>query len=431
MLQDPLPPLVFQDHEFHSRFFGSEIWEVIAQASNVHPGAPTDQPDATDCLRVGVERTRARLLLGEPGSGMSKLASQMPLPEVFELLTLWHKGSRLRLSSFGAAVISWELLDPTPRDVVLGFDNQESYFSNAPYFGVAVGPCSNRIPQGRYTFNEKTYQLCINEESGEQRNHLHGGFLGFHKKLWEIRDLSISEEEIDLTFWLDKPAGEDGYPGKVTTELKVQFRGSESEPNESARVSESGSLKTLSCMTHSFDIQVSEPTPISPTMHHYFNLTGEKSVENHRLSLNTCSQESFVLGDVLKNGGLDQNFYLMAMPKMDLPERREISCTDLLSETQMSASEIRTSQIHGVALLQAADLELSVQSNLPCVQVYTFNDLSARYSGKTHYGPHSGVCLETQFAPGLQPSSDGLNSLLVPGMRQKYVTAHSIEKVVP
>jgi len=69
-----------------------------------------------------------------------------------------------------------------PEDVVLGYDNLSGYFENSPYFGAIIGRYGNRIKNGKFSLDEKPYQLSLNNGA----NHIHGGIYGFDKVYWEM-----------------------------------------------------------------------------------------------------------------------------------------------------------------------------------------------------------------------------------------------------
>ena len=52
---------------------------------------------------------------------------------------------------------------------------------NGAYFGVLVGRVANRIENGTFSLDGKTYKLPLNENLGQLGNHLHGGPDGWHK----------------------------------------------------------------------------------------------------------------------------------------------------------------------------------------------------------------------------------------------------------
>ena len=80
--------------------------------------------------------------------------------------------------------------------------------------GYISGRCANRIKNGSFILNGKIYQLDQNEGN----NHLHGGSLGFSKKLWEVKEFN----ENSIVFYLRSPDGDMGYPGNL--DITVTYR---------------------------------------------------------------------------------------------------------------------------------------------------------------------------------------------------------------
>src|SRR6476660_5554322 len=71
-------------------------------------------------------------------------------------------------------------------DVVLGFDNLESYLNaNELYYGVTVGRFANRIAHAKFSLNGEEYFL----EANNGPNCLHGGSNGFHHQVWDVIDI--------------------------------------------------------------------------------------------------------------------------------------------------------------------------------------------------------------------------------------------------
>lgn len=101
-----------------------------------------------------------------------------------ELYTLKNlKGSQVQITNYGARVVSWTIADKNSRivDVVLGYDDATGYEKDNKYMGAIVGRCANRIADARFNLNGKEYQL----DKNDGKNHLHGGFSGFEKKIWK------------------------------------------------------------------------------------------------------------------------------------------------------------------------------------------------------------------------------------------------------
>ena len=76
-------------------------------------------------------------------------------------------------------------------DIVLGHDKAEGYMPNPPYLGAIVGRYANRIANGTFTLDGKTYTLPKNDGP----NTLHGGLTRtFDKVTWEGEPLEREEQ---------------------------------------------------------------------------------------------------------------------------------------------------------------------------------------------------------------------------------------------
>ncbi len=131
-------------------------------------------------------------------------------------------------------------------DVVLGYRDVESYENNGGCLGALIGRFGNRIDKGILTIDGKTYQLYCNDKS----NHLHGGKVGFNKKIWAHK---IEGEKLILSIL--SPDGEENYPGNLNVQVIYTFQNRELKIEYFA-VSD-------------------KKTAINLTNHAYFNLDGE------------------------------------------------------------------------------------------------------------------------------------------------------------
>ncbi|MEE3226506.1 MAG: galactose-1-epimerase, partial [Bacteroidota bacterium] len=97
-------------------------------------------------------------------------------------------------------------------DVVLGYNDLHSYEEDTFFMGQLVGRSANRIANATVSLDGKKVALSANEGT----NHLHGGFEGFGKKIWEVAEL---EDEVVFSYLsID---GEEGYPGNLETKMFV------------------------------------------------------------------------------------------------------------------------------------------------------------------------------------------------------------------
>ena len=78
--------------------------------------------------------------------------------------------------------------------------------------GAIIGRCANRIGNAEFALNGKIYHLDKNDGN----NHLHGGFSGFDKKIWSVRNDSNC-----LMFTIESCCGEGGYPGNPKVSVDI------------------------------------------------------------------------------------------------------------------------------------------------------------------------------------------------------------------
>jgi aldose 1-epimerase len=137
------------------------------------------------------------------------------------------------------------------RDLILHFDRLEHYERDRAYVGSLVGRFGNRIADSRFDLDGKIHTVTANEGV----NHLHGGALGFGKRVWRV--LEMDEKGHRVVLGLRSPDGEEGYPGNVEATVALTVK-----PDSLAIV---------------LGAHTDAPTPINLTYHPYFNLAGDPS----------------------------------------------------------------------------------------------------------------------------------------------------------
>ncbi|MBB5714373.1 aldose epimerase family protein [Sphingomonas aerophila] len=175
---------------------------------------------------------------------------------VVEAVTLaGSNGVSARIITYGATLQALNAPDRNGKvaDVTLGYDDLASYEKKPNYWGQTIGRYANRIAQGRFALDGKTYQLNQNDKG----NSLHGGLGGFDKKVWRVESVS-SGPTARVVLTATSPAGDQGYPG--TLQAKVTY-----------------SLDDKGSLTIDYDATTDAPTIVNMTNHALFDMAGEGS----------------------------------------------------------------------------------------------------------------------------------------------------------
>jgi aldose 1-epimerase len=183
-----------------------------------------------------------------------------------DLYTLTNgKGMEVKIITYGGIIQSIRVPDRqgARANVALGFDNLEDYVERNPYFGCITGRYANRIALGRFTLDGVTYQLATNNDP----NHLHGGNVGFDKRLWAATEIRQGTS-VGLKLTYTSPHLEENYPG--TLQVEVTYL-----------------VTTRNEIKMHYRAATDRPTIVNLTNHTYFNLEGEGTSDtyDHKLTL--------------------------------------------------------------------------------------------------------------------------------------------------
>jgi aldose 1-epimerase len=304
-----------------------------------------------------------------------------------DLYTLTNADSMVvQITNYGGIITKWMAPDKNGQmaDVVLGFDSLSAYVKNNPFFGALVGRYGNRIAKGSFTLDGETYPLVKNNGP----NHLHGGTVGFDKKIWKAEEIQ-GDSTAGLKLTYTSADMEEGYPGKL--DVTVTYT-----------LTNSGELKIDYMAT------TDKPTVVNLTNHCYFNLTGMKrDVLNHEV---TIKADSLVAVDatLIPTGKL---IPVEGTP-FDFRTPKPIGARiDEVSDEQIKMGGgydhcwvINRADESMLKIATVTDPEsgrtLEVSTTEPGVQFYTGNFLSGAVSGKgVTYTKRMGFCLETEHYP--------------------------------
>lgn len=290
--------------------------------------------------------------------------------------------------------------DGKPRDVVLGFDDLNSYVNHDSCFGATIGPNANRIGGAVCKLGGRTLRL----EANDGANSLHSGSAGLNRKLWEV--LAVSEEAVTLL--CTHPHGLGGIPGDLRVAVTYWLDGGDLLIEYRA-VSDRDTLCNL-------------------TNHSYFNLDGHDSgsVLNHRVQLFAKSytptdEHSIPTGAIRAVSGT----------AMDLtkPTRVGDHIDDELDQLRWAGGYDHNwvvdsdgeNPFRPAARVWAArsGVVMTVYTDRPGVQFYTGNYIPNGLPGKEGavYNRRQGLCLETQAFPDA-PNHRSFPSTVLPAGKE-------------
>lgn len=318
-------------------------------------------------------------------------------------------GLRARVLDYGAILVSLEVPDRNGQlaDVTLGYDSLESWLVNPCFFGATVGRYGNRIAGGRFSLNGREYVLAANENSF---CHLHGGHVGFDKKLWRARLV----DQRTVEFSISSPDGDEGYPGKLDVAVSYSL----TDDNE---------------LIWSARAVTDADTPVNLVHHTYWNLSGtpELPVHRHELMLDAAfylpTDEGIPTGEIAPVAGTPLDF---TVPHA-IGERVDADFAPLSSRGGYDhcwvLREGEGVRFAGRLIDPESGRCMEIRTEQPGVQVYTGNFIDGTLHGKDGvvYGRRSGVCLETQRFPDSPNQPVFPSCILRPGDVYQHTLIHA------
>ena len=302
-----------------------------------------------------------------------------------------ENGMRVTISDLGGVIWSLLVPDATGRltDVVAGYDSVADLEASSGYLGALIGRFGNRIANGQFTLDGKTYTLYQNDGN----NHLHGGKVGYDSRIWDVTCEDGEEPALLLSYL--SPNGEEGYPGNLTVQVTYRLR------------------SDMALEIH-YVATTDQKTVLNLTNHSYFNLAGYAS--------------GSVLDHVLQ---LDVSHYLETdaelitkeiVPVKDTPFdfnsaktlRRDFWVDDRCPALKLAGGydhclcfegwERGDKQVRYRGYLEdrSSGRRMELYTNQPAVQIYSANfleDDGNRLKGGLHKSKQSALCLETQCMP--------------------------------
>jgi aldose 1-epimerase len=253
---------------------------VILAAAAAIGGAAVAAPAATAQPAAKVAHAGLNITSRFFGSTIEPYTGKMT--PTFQFTLTNASGMKVQLLTYGAITQAVDVPGRNGKqaDVVLGFKTLADYVANdsppvtangGPYFGETVGRYANRIAQGTFKLNGKTYTLPINNGA----NALHGGLVGFGNHIWTPVRVIHNRGEVGVTLQLTSPNGDasgaagspgctngcTGYPAQLTVDVTFTLNNAGQYGIHYKAVNDDKKLSTV----------------LNLTNHSYFNLAGENS----------------------------------------------------------------------------------------------------------------------------------------------------------
>jgi aldose 1-epimerase len=329
----------------------------------------------------------------------------------FELCN--KSGMRVNILDFGGTVQSLIVPDSEgkPTDVVLGYDDVESYENGSCNYGAVVGRYANRIGGARFVLDGKEYLL---EKNIGENNHVHGIF---NKKMFEAHT-----DNGALVLRYTSPDMEEGFPGNL--DLEVRY-----------------TLSDDNALEITYKATTDAPTVLNLTNHSYFNLNGQdgSTILNHKVRLN-CSNfteytDSFAqTGKIIPvdNTPLDFREEHTFASRFNDDYRQFRICTGYDHNMVLDGKEGELKPI-GTVKSDKTGICLDAFTTEPAVHFYSgnFMHFDSVQKGKNGicYPKHGAFCLEAQHYPDSMNHPHFPSTILRPGEVYKQKTVYRFKNI--
>ena len=300
--------------------------------------------------------------------------------------------------SYGA-VLQDLRLEGHDAPLVLGFEDFAPYLTDSPYFGAIAGRCANRIGEGRFKIDGKSYQV---DQNFQDRHHLHGGSAGVGKRNWAVEAVEADR----ITLRIDLADGEMGYPGNMT-----------------ARCS-------YACLPGGvFDVRITAETD-APTLcnfahHTYWNLDGGPTTDDHEMQVDadrwTEVDDGFIPTGVTPD---------VTGTRYDFRQMRPIHDEVFIDHNLCITDARRGLTKIGTLMSRKSGISMEMRSTEPGLQVYDGFKLEIGPAGLggRRYGKNAGVALEPQVWPDAINHPSFPSAVLRPGELYEQHTQFAFSK---
>lgn len=297
------------------------------------------------------------------------------------------KGHSILLMDLGATLLQVNVPDRSGRldNVVMQLGNLTDYQRNTmSAVNSIVGRYANRIYKG-FTLNDTDYPLT-EDVNGVT---LHGGRDYYQQRLWRYMPMP---EKHEVTFALDSPSGDQGFPGDLTATVTYRWNDSDVLTIEIAAASD-------------------KDTELNLTNHAYFNLAGfgtlpgtDQVLQLYARLYAVTNQLQIPTGVLNKVDGtaLDFRKPTLIKSRMGAETAPDLSIVKAYDYTMpLDLQHVGTRRIAGHLYSPASGRSMVIRTTEPSIQIYSGAHLHGGIplaNGKDLF-QSAGFALETQHLP--------------------------------
>ena len=329
-----------------------------------------------------------------------------------DLFTLRNAtGMVVKITNYGGYIVSWTAPDKAGKqeDIVLGMPTFADYLKGTPSLGPIIGRYGNRIGGAKFSLDGQEYTLAANNGS----NHIHGGPIGFDKRLWQATPIDGSEPALILNY-VSKD-GEEGYPGNLAVEVRY-------------------TLQKDNALRIDYKATSDKATVINLTNHTYFNLSG--------LKRDVLNQELMIRADkcLLTDAKQIPTGEMQSVAGTPFDFRKPTAVSEHINDTTNTQIQYGHGYDHcwvftdgskslklGATVYEPISGRfMEMYTTEPGVQIYTANHLNGKLTGigGVPYTRRFGLCLETQHFPDSPNHPNFPTTVLRPGDTYRSTTVY-------
>lgn len=314
-------------------------------------------------------------------------------------------GAEACITNFGGRLVS--LMVPNKNgemvDVVLGHDNVTEYIDGSDNFGALIGRYGNRVKHGKFTLDEKEYNLPINNFG----HCLHGGPDGYDRQMWDAKQ--VDGQTLELSYLSEDM--EAGFPGNLNS--KVTYK-----------------LTDDNAIAIKYEAETDKPTIVNLTNHSYFNLSGKPGSQNtdHLIMI---SADTYVPVDstlipygetpTVEGTPMDLRQLTVIGDHID-DDFDQLRYGKGYDHNWVLNTNCDINKVSAQLICPSSGIVMDVYTNEPGIQFYAGNAMKGDDKGKhgVTYPFRGAVCLETQHFPDSPNQPTYPSTVLRPG--EKYLS---------